>query len=51
MFWPKAWVNPFEKKCDFLDFEKCCFLRSQKGSFFSAKTESIVSVLTVIKFR
>ena len=33
------------KKCYFLDFEKFCFLRSKKVSFFSAKLESIISRL------
>ena len=38
IFWPKAWVNPFEKKCDFLDFEKLSFY-SQKRFLFSLQTK------------
>ena len=34
-----------------MDFEKCCFLRSKKVSFFSAKSESIISRLILIKFK
>ena len=38
IFWPKAWVNPFEKKCDFFDFEKLSFY-SQKRFLFSLQTK------------
>ena len=37
------------KKCDFLDFDKFYF-QGQKGFFFSAKSESIISRLILIKF-
>ena len=39
------------KKCDVLDFQKFYFLRTKKVSFFSAKSESIISRLILIKFK
>ena len=39
------------KKCDVLDFQKFFFLRTKKVSFFSAKSESIISRLILIKFK
>ena len=48
-FGQKYGLTPL-KKCDILEFEKFCFLRS-KRFFFSAKSESIVSRLILIKFK
>ena len=47
-FWQKYGLTPL-KKSDFLDIEKCCFSRSKKVSFFSAKSESIISSVILIK--
>ena len=49
-FGQKHGLTPF-KKCDCLDFEKFYFLTTKKVSFFSAKSESIISRLILIKFK
>ena len=36
IFWPKAWVNPFEKKCDFWTLKNSVFI-VKKGFFFHCK--------------
>ena len=47
-FGQKYGLTPLQK-CDILEFEKFCFLSSKR--FFSAKSESIVSRLILIKFK
>ena len=41
----------FDQSAFFLDFEKKFFLRSKKFCFFSAKLESIISMLILLKFK
>ena len=49
-FGQKHWFTPL-KMCDFLDFEIFYFLRSKKVSFFSAKSESIISGVILMKVK
>ena len=49
-FGQKHGLTPF-KKCDVLDFQKFYFLRTKKVSSFSAKSESTISRLILIKFK
>ena len=49
-FGQKHGLTPF-KKCFVFDLEKLYFLRTKKVSFFSARSESIISRLILIKFK